>query len=119
MTITFNNIVIQSREFDSYVNATQMCDAVGKKFNNWYNLKSTKELIKALENDLSKSLNAVITAFKNPLVDSKRGRYSEGTWIHPDLAVPLAQWLDAIFAILVSRWVRELTATGSVSINAR
>ncbi len=39
-----------------------------------------------------------------------------GSWIHPDLAVQLAQWISPIFALQVSEWVRELASTGTVSI---
>ncbi len=43
------------------------------------------------------------------LVFSKRGspETGGGTWLHPDLAVQLAQWCSKPFAIQVSRWVRE------------
>jgi hypothetical protein len=37
-----------------------------------------------------------------------------GSWIHPDLAVQLAQWISPSFAIQVSRWVREIALTGKV-----
>lgn len=43
------------------------------------------------------------------LVSSRRGSPENGggTWLHPDLAVQLAQWCNKPFAIQVSRWVRE------------
>lgn len=34
-----------------------------------------------------------------------------GTWIHPDLAIQLAQWCSKAFAIQVSRWIREWMAS--------
>lgn len=33
--------------------------------------------------------------------------FGGGTWIHPDLAIQLAQWCNKLFAIQVSRWVRD------------
>jgi hypothetical protein len=39
-----------------------------------------------------------------------------GSWIHPDLAVQLAQWISPSFALQVSKWVRELALTGSVVV---
>ncbi len=113
MSLTLNNVAIESRE-DGFINATQLCKAGGKKFNNWYQLDSTKEIIKELE----KSLNAGIPAFKN-LVEVKKGRYNSGSWIHPDLAVQLAQWISPSFAIQVSRWIRELLITGNVSVDSK
>ena len=34
-----------SRESDKYINATQLCKAGNKKFNDWLKLDSTRELI--------------------------------------------------------------------------
>ena len=51
--LVLSGIVIESRESDNFINATQLCKAGGKRFNNWYQLDSTKELIKELENSLN------------------------------------------------------------------
>jgi hypothetical protein len=107
--LIINGIMIESRR-DGMVNATAMCKAGNKKFNNWFQLDSTKELITVLEGEI---LNTDIPAIKSFEVD--KGRYG-GSWIHLDLAVQLAQWLSPIFAIQVSRWVRELTFTGTVTL---
>ena len=74
-------------------------------------LESTKELIKTLESDVGIPTSQ--------LIDSKKGnttKYSQGSWIHPDLAVQLAQWISPKFALQVSKWIRELAVTGSVRI---
>ena len=109
--LVLSGIVIESRESDNFINATQLCKAGKKQFSNWYQLDYTKELIKTLEINLG-----------NPrlkVVDKKVGGNHSGSWIHPDLAVPLAQWISPSFAIQVSRWIRELFITGSVSIDSR
>ena len=41
---------------------------------------------------------------------------NRGSWIHPDLAVQLAQWLSPTFALKVSKWIREIALTGTVQI---
>lgn len=41
--LILNNIVIDSRECDNFINATQMCKAGEKQFNDWYRLDHTKE----------------------------------------------------------------------------
>lgn len=110
--IQLNGIFIESRE-DGYINATSLCNAGGKKFNDWNRLESTKELIVALESDTG--------LIASQLIDVKKGnssKFSQGSWIHPDLAVQLAQWISASFALKVSRWVRELALTGSVILGA-
>ena len=112
ISITLNNIVITSRPIDHYVNATQLCQAGGKKFSHWFSLDSTKELINEL------SSNAGIPALA--LVESKRGgnnKSTHGSWIHPDLSIQLAQWISPKFAIQISKWVRTLFNKGSVEID--
>jgi len=44
-------------------------------------------------------------------------KFTQGTWIHPDLAIQLAQWISPKFALQVSKWIRTLFTTGTVSIN--
>ena len=113
--LMLSGIVIESRKSDNFINATQLCKAGKKEFNNWYSLKTTKNLIKTLELDVNS--NPDISGLK--VVDIKIGGNHSGSWIHPDLAVPLAQWISPSFAIQVSRWIRKLFITGSVSINSR
>lgn len=128
--ITLNGISVLSRE-DGFINATAMCKAGDKKFNDWVRLESTKELIKALEEaenlkaeipvsefnvagiSIDENLKTGIPVFKS--IDVNKGKYG-GSWIHPDLAVQLAQWISPIFSLQVSKWIRELALCGSVSI---
>jgi hypothetical protein len=110
--ITLNNVVITSRPLDHYVNATQLCQAGGKKFSHWFSLETTKELINELSSD------AVIPA--SLLVETIRGRsskFTQGSWIHPDLSIQLAQWISPKFAIQVSKWIRTLFNQGSLQID--
>ena len=98
---------IQARSPDGYINATQLCKAGKKLFADWYRLDNTENLIHAL------SAETGITVLA--LVDIKKGgddKYTQGSWIHPDLAVHLAQWISPVFAVRVSRWVREIVLTG-------
>ena len=111
--LVLSGIVIESRQSDKFINATQLCKAGGKYFKDWYKLSTTKELINILE----QKSNSDIIPLK--VIDKKVGGNHSGSWIHPDLAVPLAQWISPSFAIQVSRWIRELFITGSVSIDSR
>jgi len=114
--IVLNGITIESRE-DGMINATKICKAGGKEFSNWYKLASTKELIKELEIQLK---NSDLHIPRSQLIDIKKGNsslFEQGTWIHPDLAVQLAQWISPRVALIVSRWIRELTITGVVTLN--
>jgi transposase-like protein len=143
--LTLNNIIIESRENDHFINATQLCKANNKLFGNWIDQKSSKELIKALEDTLKNELeistqmnnnlknsnigipildrstqihnNSKLTKVK--VIDVKVGGNHSGSWIHPDLAIPLAQWVSPPFSIQVTKWIRELLITGSVSIESQ
>lgn len=111
-TFTLNNVTITSRHPDHYVNATELCQAGGKKFNHWVSLESTKDLIRALESDTGIPVSL--------LVESKRGqtsKFNQGSWIHPDLAIQLAQWISPSFALQVSRWIRSLFDNGAIEID--
>jgi hypothetical protein len=114
INLILNNQIIQFREPDNYINATQLCKAGGKKLSHWICLDNTKELISVLASE------AGIPA--SQIIDSKKGNsnnFEQGTWIHPDLAIQLAQWLSPKFAIQVSLWIRELFTKGNVSINLK
>jgi hypothetical protein len=110
--LILNDVIILSRVEDNYINATQLCKAGNKKFNDWVRLNSFVELINELECDTG------IPA--SQLIDVKKGNSSEfiqGSWVHPDLAIQLAQWISPKFALMVSKWIRTLFTTGTVEIN--
>jgi hypothetical protein len=96
--LSLNGINIPVRT-DGYINATSMCKAGGKEFFDWKRLKSTSALIQA------QFLNTGIPG--NELLYAKVGN-NGGTWLHPDLAIQLAQWISPEFALQVSKWTREL-----------
>ena len=124
-----NGISVDQKVRDGSINGTTMSVAYGKDISDWLKTDDTFELVTALafdlglisEEDARKKL-VEIKSDKNPnsiktrvsaaypsLVVVKRGSPDNGggTWIHPDLAVQLAQWCSKPFAIQVSRWVRE------------
>jgi hypothetical protein len=118
LTLTNGDTMNIPMRNDGYIKATLLCTAGGKLFSNWYQNKQTKDLINALESDKENSknkeiLNAGIPVFKS--IQVTKGRYG-GSWIHPDLAIQLAQWISPQFAIKVSRWMRELLLFGNVEL---
>ncbi len=113
-----NNIVVEQRVTDGFINGTAMCVAHGKDVSDWLKNDGTWDLVTALANDLGVDFNSDknpnsaktrVSATYPSLVISKRGSPENGggAWLHPDLAVQLAQWCNPFFAIQVSRWVRE------------
>ena len=115
----FNGIAIEQRRIDGYINGTAMCVSNGKDIAQWCLNRSTIELFNALAERLGQptidikdwnsndsSLTRLSKLFPALLI-VKRGAPANGggTWIHHKLAVPLAQWCNAQFALLVSDWV--------------
>jgi hypothetical protein len=101
--ITINDIVIISRPIDHYIDATQLCKAGGKKFEDWLSLDSTKEFTREIE-----SIKGIPSSL---LVETNKGdtsRFRRGSWIHFDLSIQLAQWLSPTIAVQVTSWLRTL-----------
>jgi hypothetical protein len=96
---------------DGMVNATVLCKAGKKRFNNWFQTNTTKELIQALESA------AGIPAAQ--LIQVKIGNsssFEQGSWIHRKLAYHLAMWISPDFGIQVSNILDTLFTTGEVKL---
>ena len=78
------------RRQDGYFDANSMCRAAGgtKRPYHWLRLDSTKALVEAL------SKSAQICA--ESLIETQLGRKGE-TWVHPHVAIAVAQWLSPEF----------------------
>lgn len=98
---SWNGHAIQRRRADGFVNATAMCQAVGKHWKNYAQLLRSAEYIKALEG--SAGIPADLLA-QTVLTGRNEGR---GTWVHPRLAVDLARWISAEFAVWMDGWILE------------
>ena len=114
LSLILNNVIIQSRNEDHYINATQLCQAGGKNFNDWISLDNTNELIKILENESGISSSQLLDIKKN-----KSNNYNQGSWIHPDLACQLAQWISPIFALQVIKWSRSIFTNSNKDIELK
>ena len=95
----FNGIDIRQLSDDGYVNATAMCRATGKKFYDYARLKTTQKYLEALSSvagipatDLARSVQGGDPKF-------------QGTWVHPKVAIHLAQWCSPEFAVFVTELV--------------
>ncbi len=100
---------IGQRQTDGYVNATELCKAARKKWSHYWGNDSTREFIQAL----AKSTGIPADS----LVEAQSGR-GGGTWVHPQVATHLAQWLSPRFAVAVSEWVLDILTTGRAGVRA-
>ncbi|MGL4502861.1 MAG: KilA-N domain-containing protein, partial [Planktothrix sp.] len=94
-----NDSPIGQRRGDGYFNATALCKAAGKRWDNYRTHEGFQPFIEALGRSLNLSDRELIQA-------KKGGKASEqGTWVHPQVAVHLAMWLSPEFSVLVTQWV--------------
>jgi hypothetical protein len=93
--------VIQQRVKDGYINATAMCKVAKRLWADYHRLKTTDAFLAALEGDMGIPISELIQSV------SGGAPQNQGTWVHPQVAVHLAQWLSPEFAVKVSRWVYD------------
>jgi hypothetical protein len=75
---------------DGWFNATAAASRFGKQAGDWLKTDAAREYIAALCRRNTDTKN---------FVSVKKGGISQGTWMHPKLAVVFARWLDADLAV--------------------
>lgn len=114
-----NNAVIGQRASDGYINATALCQAVGKQFKDYMANKSTMEFLNELSADTGLQIQLAeksLVERKQSLVETFPGAPSTGggSWVHPQVAIHLGQWASGKFAVQVSKWVHDwMTGKGT------
>jgi KilA-N domain len=99
--------VIEQRSLDGYINATAMCRAASKLFTDYGRLNTTKLFLSELESVAGIPVTELIQSVRGG------GPTIQGTWVHPKVAIHLAQWLSPRFAVQVSEWVYEWMTGGA------
>lgn len=93
--------IITQRAGDGYINATAMCKASGKLWGHYRETVATKAFLDELSADIGIPISDLVQSIKG-------GDFAlQGTWVHPQVAVHLAQWLSPKFAVMVSHWVYD------------
>lgn len=98
--------VVTQRQKDGYINATAMCKAAGKNWADYYRLGGTKAYLDELSADVGIPISTLIQSFRGTPASL------QGTWVHPQIAINLAQWLSPKFAVRVSKWVFDWLSSG-------
>lgn len=82
-------------------NDIAVCQAAGKEWSGYRRLQTTHDFLAALE--------SVLQIHRTELVRSVSGGDPrlQGTWVHPQVAIHLAQWCSAEFAVKVTQWVYD------------
>ena len=111
-----NGYIIEHREEDGYINVTNLCRAGGKKFSHWNQLDKTKAFIKALSTAAGIPAAILIQVGTGTKFGTTENTETNGTWVHPQVAINIAQWISPQFDVKVSAWVYEVMMTGKVDI---
>ena len=102
-----DGILVSQRQADGYFNATAMCRAASEESG------KTKLIGDYLRLDVTKAyieeLGAVMGIPITGLVSVVQGGRPElqGTWVHPKVAIHLAQWLSPKFSVFVTGLVTD------------
>ena len=96
-----DNFHINQRLIDGYINATSLCKACGKNFADYKRLKTTSEFNAELSSEVGIPISALTQIVSGCIPQF------QGTWVHPQIAIHLAQWVSPKFAVLVTKWVFE------------
>ncbi|HGT4384675.1 TPA: KilA-N domain-containing protein [Neisseria meningitidis] len=107
-SFNFGNIAVSFRE-DGYLNATQIATHFGKLPKDYLKTEQTQQYISALAESLSERTK--ILTDENQLVIVKKGNsknFTQGTWLHPKLAIHFARWLNPKFAVWCDEQIEAL-----------
>ena len=97
-----NGGVIPQRPQDGYINATLLCQKFGKRFNHYKDRIRATAFLDALSADTGIPVSALVQIRKGG-----NDKMAQGTWVHPQVAINLSEWLSPNFSVIVSRWVLD------------
>ena len=84
---------------DGWFNATAAADRFGKRPVDWLRLDETNDYVEAVSDYLK--------CEPKSLLKTRRGN-NGGTWLHPDLAVVFARWLDVRFSVWCDQQIKTI-----------
>ena len=127
--ITLGGVEVISRQTDGYINASQLCKAGKKYYNDWFRLEKTKEFLTELSHELKIDIltDKIDNLYRGELSPKPTTNVSlieinqyndsdQSTWVHPRVAIQIGQWISPKFAVNVTGWIHKLLSTGSVKL---
>lgn len=88
-----------------YVNVTKMCAQHGKSWADYKKINSSKAYIEALSLDMKIIASSLVIEIKGtPSGDASL----QGTWVHPEIAIDVAAWINVEFKVWANRTLRKV-----------
>ena len=91
--------IVYQRVKDGYINATAMCKAGNKLFNDYSQLKTTPLFLQSLSRSTGIPVDLLVSSIMTGPNELR------GTWVHPQVAIHLAAWISPEFAVQITKWV--------------
>lgn len=116
LNFSFNRFPVSFRN-DGYLHATKIAQHFGKQVRDYLINSRTTDYINALIESLSEKGNPLT---QSDLIIIRKGNsknFSQGTWLHPKLAVDFARWLDPRFAVWCDEQIEHILS-GSLKLEA-
>ncbi len=89
-----------------YINATEIAKKFNKQPKDWLRLKESREYMEAI----SQEANLPFEKLTNVI----HGGTHKGTWLHSDLYIVFARWLNPTFAVKCDKKIREILEGNSL-----
>ena len=105
-----NDLYIENREEDGYINVTNLCKAGNKQFKHWNSIEKTKAFLRVLSSEVGIPTSLLI-------IHQTGSGSNQCTWVHPYIAINIAQWISPQFDVKVSSWIYEVMLTGKIDIS--
>ena len=96
--------IVPQRVPDGYIDATAMCQAAGKLWGHYWETATAKNFVAELSLDIGIPISKLIQIFRGKPADQ------QGTWVHPQVAIHVGQWLSPKFAVRVTSIVLDWMA---------
>ena len=94
------------------INATEMAKPFGKMTKDWLVNQSTKDYLNTLSSVRGIPLSQLVEVRKG-----NSSKFTQGTWMHEDVAMEFARWLSPAFAIWTNDRIKELLKEGVATVS--
>jgi len=85
-----------------------MCKACDKQWGHYAALDTTKAYWEALSADIGIPISGLVLSIKGG-----NTKQIQGTWVHPEIAIDLAQWVSVEFRIWANRTLKQVIQSQS------